>query len=294
MNNLKSIRTINNFTKNRIYHIHNDKGLGDNVFNMILINIIKNFIVKNNIKIYYYSKGNYIKELYKFIPIHENVFLLPYNAKPRFSIEIWIDNKFINYTFGDNRSKTPNFKVDYNKFYKNFFNVVLKKLNFNMMINKLVYYDEDLLSRYELLPEKYKQFDILILNSQPFSGQYNYDKNCWDNYIINLNSTFKILTTTKVDGVLCTYDDKLSLKDIASLSTKAKVVIAVNSGVLPGLLNYYTLTNVKHFYIFDNRCFYSYPNFENRNNITDITFEELKLYLNCNDSFGIGINDIIE
>jgi hypothetical protein len=302
MDNLNSIITVNNFTKNRIYHIHNDKGLGDNVFNMILISIIKDFIVNNNIKIFYYTKDIYIKELYKFISIHENVFLVPLNVKPYFSIEIWIDNKFLNYTLCDNLSKSPISKVDYNKYYKHFFNIVLKKLNFNITINKLVYYDEDLLNRYELLPNKFKNFDILILNSQPMSGQYNYDKNCWDDYIIKLNSTFKIMTTTKVEGVLCSYDDNLSLKDIASLSTKAKVVIAINSGVLPGLLNYYTLTNVRHFYIFDNRCFYSYPNFENRNNITDITFEELHQYLDSdnnnfgidNNNFGIDINSVVE
>lgn len=103
----------------------------------------------------------------------------------------------------------------------------------------------------------------------------------WDNYIISINNRFKVLTTTKVnDDILCTYDDKLTIKDIASLSTKAKVVIAINSGVVPGLLNFYTLTNMKHFYIFDNNCCYSYPNFENRDNINDITFEELENYIN--------------
>jgi saccharopine dehydrogenase-like NADP-dependent oxidoreductase len=120
----------------------------------------------------------------------------------------------------------------------------------------------------------------MILNSTPFSGQYDYKKDIWDNYIINLNNHFKIITTTKVDGVLCTYDYNLTIKDIASLSTKAKVVIAINSGVMPGLLNYYTLTTVKHFYIFDNRCYYSYPNFENKKYITDISIDELTKYIN--------------
>jgi hypothetical protein len=91
------------------------------------------------------------------------------------------------------------------------------------------------------------------------------------------------LTTNKVEGVQCTCDDALTIKDIASLSTRAKIVIAINSGVFPGLLNYYTLSRVRHFYIFDKRCFYSYTNFErkcNQQNISDITFEELEKYLN--------------
>jgi hypothetical protein len=74
-------------------------------------------------------------------------------------------------------------------------------------------------------------------------------------------------------------DDNLTIKDIASLSTKAKVIIAVNSGVVPGLFNIYTLTNVKHVYIFDDRIFYSYPNFEKKENITYISVDELNKYI---------------
>jgi hypothetical protein len=280
MKNLKITSIINKFTKDRIYHIHNDKGLGDNVFNIILFNIINDYIVNNNIRIYYYTKNIYIEQLYKFIKNHENIFLLPFFIKPNFSLELWINNKFFGFTHEKAVLSSITRTIDYNIFYKTFFNIVLKKINFNITINKLVYYDEDLLIRYDSIPNKYKEFDILILNSQPNSGQYDYDKSSWDNYIIQLKSQFKILTTTKVDGVLCTYDDLLSIKDIASLSTKAKIIIAINSGVVPGLLNYYTLTNIKHFYNFDNRCFYSYPNFENRNHISEISFDELTMYLN--------------
>jgi hypothetical protein len=279
INKLKTIYYINNFNKNKIYHIHNDKGLGDNVFNIIFFNIINDFINNNNIKIYYYTKYSYLTQLQEFVHNNTNIILCPLKVKPKFSIELWINNSFFEYTHIDAVLITDIKMVDYNKFYKKFINIVLKKFNFNININKLVYYDEDLLNRYNLFNEKYKVFDILILNSIPFSGQYNYNKTEWDNYIIKLNDTFKILTTTKVDGVLCTGDDNLTIKDIASLSTKAKIIIAINSGVFPGLLNYYTLTNVRHFYIFDNRCFYSYPNFENKIYINDITFEELHNYI---------------
>ena len=278
LNTINTINRINNFHKQKKYHIHNDKGLGDNVFNIILFRIIKDFIIHNNIKIYYYTKEQYINQLQEFIYDNSNIILNPLGKKPKYSLELWINTDFFKYTHSDALSSSKTKTINFNIFYKNFFNIVLKKFKFNISINKLVYYDDDLLNRYNLLPEKYKIFDILIINSTPFSGQYDYNKNIWDNYIIELNNNFKLLTTTKVHGVLCTYDDKLTIKDIAALSTKAKVIIAINSGVVPGLLNYYTLTNVKHFYIFDNRSFYSYPNFENKNNITDITFKELQSY----------------
>lgn len=282
MNKQRVLNTtiINNFHKTKIFYIHNGYGLGDSVFNIILFRIIKDFIIHNNIKIYYYTKEVYIQQLQEFIYDNPSIILLPINQKPNYSLELWTETPFFVYTFGTAISMSKKKMVNFNKYYKNFFNIFLRKFKFNISINKFVYYDDDLLNRYKLLSEKYKNFDILILNSTPFSGQYNYNKKIWDNYIIKLNNRFKILTTTKVDGVLCTYDNRLSIKDIASLSTKAKVIIAINSGVFPGLLNYYTLTNTRHFYIFDDRCFYSYPNFENKkNDISDITFEELQSYL---------------
>jgi hypothetical protein len=279
INNLNEIQIIDIFKKNKIYHLHNNKGLGDNVFNLILFYIIKDYFIKHNIIIYYYTKNNYIEQLQDFLYNNKNIKLFHFKLKPKYSIELWINTKLYNYTHISAVSNSDSKQIYYNIYYKNFFNIVLEKLKFNIKINKLVYYDEDLLNRYNYIPDKYKNFDILILNSTPLSGQYNYNKADWDSYITLLNNKFKLLTTSKVDNVLCTYDDKLSIKDIASLSTKAKIIIAINSGVFPGLLNYYTLTNVKHFYIFDKRCLYSYPNFENKNNITDITFGELENYL---------------
>ena len=72
----------------------------------------------------------------------------------------------------------------------------------------------------------------------------------------------------------------LTIKDIAALSTNVKVVIAINTGVLPGLLNIYTLTRVKKFYTFDNSEYFTYPNFERKNRLIDITFDELDRYIN--------------
>ena len=267
------------YTKNKeiIYHIHNIYGLGDSVFNMILFNKIRQYIEKNNIRIIYYAKKDYLPQLKEF-NFSNNVFLSSIDNVPNFSLELWIENKEFPYTFFIAETE-QNKHINYNVFYNRFFNNVLKKLNFNVILYSLPYYDDDLLNRYNNLPDKCKNFDILILNSTPLSGQYDYKKDVWDNYIIKLNEHFKIITTTKIDGVLSTYDNNLTIKDIASLSTKAKVVIAINSGVFPGLLNYYTLENVKHFFIFDNKCYYSYPNFENKKHITDITMEELTKYI---------------
>ena len=259
-----------------ILHFHNSYHLGDNVFNLILFYMIKDIILINNIKIFYYAKKDYLPQLKEFISC-KNIFLSSLNYKPKDSIELWINNPIFDYNY----DTVINIKNPYcfNEFYKKFFTIVLNKFNIKLKLLKFYYKDTDLLTRYNNIPDKYKKFDILILNSQPGSGQYNYNKNEWDEYILLLNSKFNILTTTKVCNLLSTTDDNLTIKDIASLSTKAKVIIAINSGVVPGLLNYYTLTNIKHFYTFDNNNYYSYPNFERKQNIKDITIQELQSYI---------------
>jgi hypothetical protein len=265
---------IDSFTKNKVYHLHNSYHLGDNVFNFILFYLIKDYIEANNIKIFYYAKKEYYDQLKEFI-CSENISLSFLDLKPNSSMELWIDDKLF-----DNRHENQKKPCCFNVFYKTFFTEVLKKLSIDISIPRFYYEDNDLLNRYNNIDNKYKKFDILILNSQPLSGQFKYNKRQWDDYIIKMNKQFNILTTTKVNNdILCTIDDNLTIKDIASLSTNAKVIIAVNSGVVPGLFNIYTLTNVKHVYVFDIRCFYSYPNFENRENITDISVDELKKYI---------------
>jgi hypothetical protein len=272
---LKKNIYIHAFTKNKVYHLHNSYHLGDNVFNFILFYLIKDYIEHNNIKIFYYAKKEYCPQLKEFM-CSKNIYLSFLEVKPNCSIELWINDKLF-----DNRHDSQKMPLCFNEFYKIFFTEVLKKLSIPIKISRFYYEDRSLLNRYNEFHSKYKNCDILILNSQPLSGQFDYNKTQWDNYIINLTRHFNILTTTKVNNdILCTVDDNLTIKDIAALSTKTKVIIAINSGVIPGLFNIYTLKNVRHVYVFDTRCFYSYPNFENKQNITDISVDELQKYIN--------------
>ena len=262
-----------------IYYFHNEYHLGDNVFNLIFFNNIRHYIKKHNIQIYYYCQPHYIEQLVEFITIN-NIVLFPISNKPDNSLQLWIENVNIEHTFSHIKNISVDNCVCYNVFYKNFFNKVLDKLKIHFSFKDFYYKDADLLTRYDKLQEKYKNIDILILNSQPFSQQYNYNKDEWDKYICELSKRYNIVTTTKVNNkIKCTTDDNLTIKTIAAISTKVPVIIAVNSGVVPGLLNYYTLTNVKQFYTFDNRCCYSYPNFTSREKITSISFQEINTIL---------------
>ena len=270
----------------RTIYLHNEFHLGDSVFNIILIsNIIKKYLIDNNIKIYYYCQGIYIDQLKEFNNC-KNVIILPINEKPKNSLQLWINNKTINFTMDKVYTeviKRGMKRLFYDIYYCKFFNKFFDLFNLRLKLVKFYYKDRDLIIRYKNImnnfDEKYKNIDILVINSQPFSEQYKYNKLEWDKYIIELNKKYKIITTTKVDGIHCTMDDNFTIKDIASLSINVKVIIAVNSGVVPGLLNKYTLNNVKQFYIFDDRCKYSYNKFQNKENINDIKFDDLDKHI---------------
>jgi hypothetical protein len=256
-----------------VYYLHNSYHLGDNIYNLIVFYIIKEHIEKNNIKIFYYALNEHLPQIKEFL-CSPNIFLASLEYKPDFSIELWGDNPIFKLRHDDERMP-----YSMNEYLKIFYNNVLSKIGINFKIYRFCYIDNELLSRYNNIDNKYKNYDILILNSQPRSNQYDYKKDIWDNYIQRLNNHFKILTTTKVEGVMCTMDDKLTIKDIGALSTRAKVIFAINSGVVPALLNFYTLTNIKCFYLFDKWKFFTYPNCKHPKLITDITFEELEKYL---------------
>jgi len=265
----------------RVLHLHNLYHLGDNVFNFILFNKLKKYIDEKYI-IYYYCQPEYINQISEF-KTSNNIHIKNICEKPDNSFELWINSRTIHYnhdTEMDKLRKRGIQRISYNDFYVTFFNFALYHLKINLKINNLLYSDKNLLKRYYKINNKYNnkysKVDILFLNSQPLSEQYNYDKTKWDNYITNMNKHFKIITTTKVENIKCTMDDKLTIKDIAAISTKTTVIIAVNSGVVPGCLNKYTLKNIRRAYIFDDRNYYTYSNFENRNNIEEITLSELK------------------
>jgi len=268
-----------------VINIHNEYHLGDNVFNFILFYNIKKYIKKQNILINYFCNPFYIEQLQEFNS-SKNIIINSIENKPSNSIQLWIESPQLYYTFTKVREKImkirQNGRVFYNNFYINFFNYFLNnKLHMPIKIKRFYYKDKDLLDRYKKLDPKYKSIQILILNSQPMSGQYNYDKAEWDNYIQKINLIFNVATTTKVnENILCTMDDNLTIKNIAAISTKVKVIIAINSGVVPGLLNKYTLMNVKKCYVFDDRCMYTYPNFYLKNKIHEISIDELNSIIN--------------
>jgi hypothetical protein len=261
-------------------HFHGNHHLGDTLISFIVLYNTKQYFESNNITVYFYIRNEHIEQMIDFKPIN-GMQICDISNKPHNSIELWDCNDYI---FEPNLKKNTYSKIysglSQNSYYLNYFNIKLKNLNIPVTINRFCYEDEDLFNRYDNLHEKYKNIDILIINSEPLSKQFEYNENNWNIGIQFLNKKYKIVTTKKVsENILCTRDDNLKIKDIGAISTKVKVVIAINTGPIVALYNKFTLMNVKKFYVFADNIYYSYPNFEMKKYLKDIPLNELDYYI---------------
>ncbi len=254
----------------KIIKIYNEYHLGDQIFNFIFFYNIKDYIEKNDIVINYYCKKEYHSQLSEF-KCSENINILDYDSGQDNGFQLWVGNS------NDFRLHAYNYKQsEYNKydtFYVSFFNHFSKLYNLPE-IEKLEYRDSDLLERYDRISnkDKYLNVDFLILNSTPKSNQYVKDDVKWNKLIYKLAEKYKVVTSEKVEGIPCTCDDHLTIKDIAAISTHATKIIAINSGVVPGLFNQYTLDNVDSIYCFDDLNPYNHSKFIHTKDIEDLYF----------------------
>jgi hypothetical protein len=252
-----------------IIYTKNEWHLGDNMFCCIFFHNIKTYLEQNHIFIYHYCLFENIYQLQEFNS-SPNIKILPLTDIPNDKKihNLWMgcrDYPYNYYTMTD--------KADI--FLCKFFNVILKNMCIPTELPQFTYDDPDLLLRCENIniktDNKYNDIDILFINSQPLSGQFHYNNDEWNQVITLFSKKYNIVTTRKVEGIKCTLDDNLTIKDIAAISTKIKKIIAINTGPVVGLLNKYTLENVDNFYYFDNSKFeYSFPKFEKLQHIKQI------------------------
>jgi len=171
----------------------------------------------------------------------------------------------------------------FDEFFVKLLNEFLEIQNIPIRMNNLEYTEPELLERYQRINKKFDNkfadLDYLIINSTPRSNQYDKKNDEWNKLSHKLHKKYKIATTEKIEGLDCSCDESFTIKDIAAISTHAKKIIAVNSGVLPTLFNSYTLKNVQVIYYFDYTKDYKNPKFikPKNNNIHEIyTLENIE------------------
>jgi len=243
---------------------HDLAHLGDHIMNTFLFNKLKRYIENNGIIIEYYCNNKYHKEVIDF-KNSKNIKI--YDFKP-----IGYHLNGINFW----NSEVYNGTKSYDELYKKIFNKCCKDIGIPYIMDNFYNEDDSLIIDYNNLKDIYKNIDILIINSLPLSNQYFLDITEWDNLVIYLNKKYNIVTTRKVKYIPCTLDDQLTIKKIAAISTKSKVIIGINTGPSTAIFNNFTLNYCKKIYMFDiNNKYTTIPQLENVELINEIDLKKI-------------------
>ena len=218
---------------NVIIEVENGYHLGDQIINFIFFYKIKDYIEKNNIIIHYYCLPQYHRNLNDF-NCSNNIKILNYTHKKGYVL--W------------QGGNTPHLHYIEDKLC-NMFNIFLTTHRIPMSVSIFEYEDPDLIERFNALENKYKNIDILIINSAPLSGQYVYNKNEWDDYILKLSKKHSIATSATVNENILSLE-KFSVKNIAAVSLNVQIIIAIDTGPSIPLYNKNTLDHVTQIYLF--------------------------------------------
>jgi len=274
--------------------------LGDNIYCLIMFSKITDYLETNNIKLNHYCDAEHINQIKEF-PTSENINILPLTEIPGdvkvYNLWVGSGDYEANWYNSLEKSTIPGMPSEqyFDKFLCRFYNDVLKTMNVSIVIDEFIFDDDrtlnDLIVRnkniHEKFNNKYNNIDILIVNGAPRSKQYTYNEELWDTNIILLSKKYNLVTTKKVEGIICTRDDDLLAKDIAAISINVKKIIAIDSGVSLGLFNKHTIKNAETIYYLCDcqsldrdlglglglglRCTCSFPNFDSTKNIEEIT-----------------------
>ena len=254
------------------FHFYNIYHYGDNILNLKFFCCHKEEILSKEIKIYYYFDNTYntnIDELLNFAP-SEIIELKPLSMKPDHAIELWMGNKI-----GD----VHHYQWD------TYFQLHYKKIADILGLSEdcdtsLWQKDDFLLPVYEKLDSKYKNIDILIINGVCNSKQF-FHGDLLNQLARDLAKEFNVVTTDKLDDIVCTRDNNLSMLDIGAISMRSKYVIAAFTGPLTTTHNIYSKNYVKHWFFLH---MYN-PTFTTLTNYTTIytaDFSPIYSYFNTN------------
>lgn len=228
------------YSEKKSIHFHNRFHYGDNIANLKFFYNISQKLKENNIMIHYYYDNNQNKnkvEFQRYVD-PDTLTLRLISETPPESIELWMGMDIDGVGH-----------VDFDLYFPKFYTYILTTLKLqDQGIDVSLYQKEEyLLDIYNRLDDKYKDLDILILNSQPHSGQFaTYNMDTMNAMCRRLATKYKISTSTYVDeSIPCTFTDGLTIQDIGAISTHAKVIVAVFSGPIIGCFNQYTKSHVK-------------------------------------------------
>ena len=225
--------------------------LGDNVYHLDYLRKVVD--LDSSYHFTHYAREQYLNELQTHLVGYENnIILKSYNKGiPPDTIHGWINTN--NWFEGDYRPKA--FKLEgcpiaYDKMYINWYNHLEEKYNIPNPIKT----SEDFKTKFNGLEiyDLEKEYDVLLINSIPQSGQYLYEEELFKELAFKFKTSgYNIISTYKIEEIECTLDYNYGLTQIAKISTKTPIIIAVHTGPLALCLNKYSLANAQLFHILD-------------------------------------------
>jgi len=233
------------------FHFYNIAHVGDNLLNLKYFLYLSSILKEKNIKINYYyeTKWPYNKPETLLSYIDPDVVTIkPLTALPPHSIELWQGNSIgrVNY-------------LDSERYFDLFYKKILTHLHLeHVPVSTNIWLDEPFLHDvYDTLDTKFKNIDILILNTVGKSGQYS-NATSLNQLAVYLHNHFNIVTVENVGNGVKTAN-ALSLKQIGAISTHAKYIISTLSGPQIPCFNKQTKEYVKKwFFITDGMNFKYY------------------------------------
>lgn len=233
----------------KIFDFYDEHNYGDNILSLKFLYNISKDLKNNNIQINYYYNPLTIKnkdELERYID--------PEIVKLHALNEHTNKNNMIQLRSGKHFPLSPSIiREEHHGFY--YSNLVkflgLEKSSIN---TELFQKEPYLLELYEKFDSKFKDVDILLINSIPntvkfesIGSDFNIEK--INNLGIELSKKYKVVCTNKInDTIPCTLTDNLKLQDIGAISTHAKYIIAVDTGPIVPCYNEYAKKHVKKWF----------------------------------------------
>lgn len=243
----------------RKINFYNEFHLGDSVFHIhYLLNCLK---LNDNVEFEYFIHDQYINEIKNHCIGEDKIKISSISQTPPNSYNSWIG------TNGFYFNNKNNYK--YNEFYVEWFEYLSKMVN---LINPITNKNSMLINNSRILNSNIKhKYDLLFINSQPYSGQLYYNESELNKIIIELSNSNNIITTKKINGIDCTMDFNYNLVQIGNISINIKNIVAINTSPIVNCFNIWNIDNINKFVVLDKYNTYTYNNkivcIDNINNI---------------------------
>lgn len=224
--------------------------LGDNVNHIhYLRKLCENY---GDIRFFYYIKSSYFDELNVFIEdLKEQIILKKLEDRPLDSINAWVGSIPIN------GGKSGGVFL-LNDRYKLFYDTISANIGLENPIKTS--YDMILDAPCINLANTIGNYDILLINSVPLSGQYSLNDTDFKNKVDEWKEKYTIITTRKIDSFPCTLDYKYNLVQIANMSIRVKYIVGIATAPIIPCFNVWNIDSVKKWFVLSKRSTYSYNN----------------------------------